>query len=102
PGEQSGSGNVGAPCFGSATRLLADEDAAERRCIDDAQNRSPVLDKCNIDGELAVAADEFLGAVERIDEIETLRHSGDLAGRSGFFRYHRRRWVEPRQSGQND
>src|SRR5438477_6106262 len=66
PGEQSGSGNVGAPCFGSATRLLADEDAAERRCIDDAQNRSPVLDKCNIDGELAVAADEFLGAVERI------------------------------------
>jgi hypothetical protein len=27
-----------------------------------------ILDECDIDGELAVAADEFLGAVERIDK----------------------------------
>ena len=43
---------------------------AERRSEHHAGDRDAVLDERDVDRELAVAADELLGAVERIDEQE--------------------------------
>ena len=42
----------------------------ERRRADDAEQRPAVGHQRNIDGILVVAGDEFLGAVERIDQEE--------------------------------
>ena len=49
---------------------LAEEQAVLCRRIDHAAHRHAVLDFGDVDRELAVAADEFLGAVQRIDQEE--------------------------------
>ncbi len=49
--------------------------------MDHAEHRLAALDQRDIDGELAVAADEFLGAVERVDEPEEIRRrTGQAVG----------------------
>src|SRR5665213_2996162 len=45
-------------------------DQSERRRADNAQKRRPVRHQRDVDRELAAASDEFLGAVERIDQKE--------------------------------
>src|SRR6185437_2351069 len=44
----------------------------ERRDVDHAEDRDAGADQPDVDGELAVAADELLGAVERVDEPEEI------------------------------
>ncbi len=51
------------------------------RDMDDAEDRDAVLDEADIDGELAVAVDELLGAVERVDEPEEGRRRNRQAVR---------------------
>ena len=58
----------------------AGEQAAERRRKDDAERRRAVLDERDVDGELVVPIDEFLGAVERVDQPE---HPADLRDATG-------------------
>ena len=41
--------------------------------VDDAAGRDAVLDQRDVDGEVAAALDELLGAVERVDEEEDRR-----------------------------
>ena len=55
--------------FGAAADQAA-PDQSERRRADDAEQRRAVGDQREIDGELVAAGDEFLGAVERIDQEE--------------------------------
>ena len=40
--------------------------------MDHAEQWPPTLDERDIDGELAIAAEEFLGPVERVDQPEAL------------------------------
>src|SRR3954468_15683871 len=54
-------------------------DQPERGRADDAEQRRPVGYERQIDGEFVAAGDEFLGAVERIDQEETF-----LIGRRGL------------------
>ncbi len=42
----------------------------EGRRVDYSEHWSPILDESDVDGEFAVAGDELLGAVDRIDEKE--------------------------------
>jgi hypothetical protein len=42
----------------------------ERRAVDDAEDRDPVLDQGDENGEFAAPGDEFLGPVERVDGPE--------------------------------
>jgi hypothetical protein len=44
---------------------------AQHRHVHHAQHRAVAINERDIDGEFAVAVDEFLGAVERIDQPET-------------------------------
>src|ERR1022692_677347 len=40
----------------------------EYRRVHHAQNSAALLDQCNIDREFAIAFDELLGAIQRIDQ----------------------------------
>ncbi len=67
----------------NVTEVIAPHD----RDVDDTQDRFVAAYQCDVDGKLAVALDEFLCAVKRIDEPE-YRPAGslrDIDG-SGFFR----------------
>ncbi|KDX38553.1 hypothetical protein AC96_5203 [Escherichia coli 2-156-04_S4_C2] len=46
---------------------------------------APLLDQGDVDGELAIAADEFLGAVQGIDQPETRGRRGQSAPACGLF-----------------
>ncbi len=52
--------------------------------MDDAQQRPAVLDQRDVDGELALALDELLGAVEGVDQPE--RPAGNLGNVAGVHR----------------
>ena len=54
------------------------EEAGPGRGVDDAAGRDAVLDQRDVDGEVAAALDELLGAVERVDEEED-RRAGAVA-----------------------
>src|SRR5690606_3733792 len=49
-------------------RDVARVERISHRYVDDAENRALILDQCDVDGELAIARDEFLRAVQGIDE----------------------------------
>src|SRR3546814_12921572 len=51
-----------------ATAELAMPQLAGHRRLDHAEHRDAVVDQGDIDGELAIALDEFAGAVERIHQ----------------------------------
>ena len=56
-------------------RAAADDaapDQSERRRADDAEQRRAVGHQRQIDGEFVAAGDEFLGAVERVDQEEAV------------------------------
>ena len=60
---------------------------AEGRGVDDAQDGFTVFDQRDVDGEIVVAANEFAGAVEGVDQNEaTGRNVGDAAGGHFFLR----------------
>ena len=63
---------------------------AGHRLLDQAEAGDAVLDQRDVDGELAVALDEFAGAVERIHQPEGPPPAapGNVDG-SGFLRQHR-------------
>jgi hypothetical protein len=72
-------------------RAAADDtgkEAPERRGQHGAEHRPAIFDERDVDGELAVAADEFLGAVERIDEPEAAPDLGHVAGGDRFLGHH--------------
>src|SRR5262245_21862401 len=65
---------------------LTGEGNAECRRINNARKRYSIPDKSDVDREFLSLVDEFLGAIERVDEEEgfavDIRNS---AGRYGFF-----------------
>ncbi len=63
----------------SAVAGMAAIGLVERRQMHDAEHRHAAFDQRDVDGELAVARDELLGAVERIDQPEALRRLGGQA-----------------------
>ena len=81
---------------------LTPEEALQGRCIDDTGDRHTVLDQRDVDREFAILRNEFLGAVERIDEKEPVRHFGDRASGGGFFRDHRNGGIEFGKARQDD
>ena len=85
-------------------RAAADQpapDQSERGGADDAEQRRPFGHQRQIDREFVAAGDEFLGAVERIDQKEAA-----AIGRPGLFDallgQHRYLRGQPRQSLGND
>ena len=56
---------------------------APRRRVDDTNDRYARPNERDIDGEVAALVDEFLGAVERVDQKERVAH---LAGRRALAR----------------
>ncbi len=76
------------PCPGGAA-----PQQAEGRGEHHPRHRAVRLDEGEIDGELRAAGEEFLRAVERIDQQEAL---GQRGGRGGIFLAHHR---DPRQGG---
>ena len=105
---------VGAPGHDRARRAAAQP--AERRAgalavarqtlnrhVDDAQHRTAAVDQPNVDGELAVPAQVFTRAVERIDEPETAtRDIGRYPRRDLLFRHHRYLRRQMSQALQDD
>src|SRR5271157_2510892 len=69
----------------SACERLARQPSEGGR-VDRAGDRPSLLDQRDIDRELAVAGDEFLRPVERIDQQESLPAGDGLALRRRFFR----------------
>lgn len=68
------------------TVLNRDETGGEGRREHDAGNGRAVADEGDVDGESAAAGDEFLGAVERIDEEEQAAGNvWDIAGGDCLF-----------------
>ena len=58
-----------------------------------------MLDQADIDGELAVPGDEFLGAVERVDQPERrIADVGDLARGHRLLGHDRDRWGQLAQA----
>ena len=57
----------------------------ERRRIDRAGDRPAAFDQRDVDGELAVAGDEFARPVERIDQDEPFRDGDRRAGGGRLF-----------------
>ena len=55
----------------------------------DAERWRTVFHQRDIDGELAIAFDEFLRAVERIDHEEAIAKDGDASRSGTLFRQHR-------------
>ena len=47
---------------------VADEDLVQDRCADHSKAGPAALDQGDVDGELAIAIDELLGAVQRIHQ----------------------------------
>ena len=76
---------------GNAFRADADQsapDQAQRRRADHAEQRHAIVEQGDVDGKFVAAVDEFLGAVERVDQEEAAiecwcRHIGALFGQSG-------------------
>ena len=66
-----------------------------------AQHRQAVFDQCDVDGELAIALDELLGAVQRVHQPEAVTHLGRVAGGHGLFGHHRDVRGQRRQPGQD-
>ncbi|MNE57010.1 hypothetical protein D3C80_1519540 [compost metagenome] len=48
--------------------LAAIPELVQHRGIDQSPDRPAMVDQCNVHGELAVAGDEFLGAIQRIHQ----------------------------------
>ena len=59
-----------------------------------------MLDQRDVDGEIAVAADELLGAVERIDQEEAIGSGRHPAGRHALLGHHRHLRRKPFESGE--
>ena len=76
---------------------------ADRRREHDAEHGAPLLDERDVHRELAVALQEFLRAVERVDEPEARPSTTRRGiGRRGFFRQHGQRSVERSDSLRDD
>ena len=58
-----------------------------RRRVNKAETREPVLDQPDIDGEVGARLDEFLGAVQRVDQEERPAQGSFPVG-CGFLRHH--------------
>ena len=69
-GERRRAGAVRAGLLRRAAVGVGVEEAALRGGVDDAAGGDAVLDQRDVDGEVAAALHEFLGAVERVDEEE--------------------------------
>jgi len=68
-----------------AARQAAGEDAPVRRTIDKSHHRAAILDPRDIDGIIRAALDEFLGAVQRVDQPEGIRRRLGQPARGGLF-----------------
>jgi hypothetical protein len=55
---------------------------------DHAAHRNAVHDLGDVDRELAIAVDEFAGAIQRVHQEEAVRDSGDAPGGGFLFRHH--------------
>ena len=85
-----------------AAPRLATEKAAQGRCQDDAGYRRSLVDQGDIDGEFAIAAEELLGAVERVNEIETLAGLRNEAGGGRFLGNYRNVGILALETGKNN
>ena len=72
-GERAGGRAEGAGLLLRAAGGVGVEEAVLGRGVDDAAGGDAVLDQRDVDGEVAAALDELLGAVERVDEEEDRR-----------------------------
>ena len=61
-------------------RHVADEKPRRHGCIDDAHHRHAIANERDVDREVADPLNEFLGAVERIDEEKLAADRGQAAG----------------------
>jgi len=79
--------------FIGVARPVAEEHALLGGRIDNAGDGPTVFDERDVDRELAVLVDEFLGPVERVDEKEAMPElrnvssGGRLFGYDGNFRH---------------
>src|SRR6516162_1877449 len=69
--------------------------------VDQAEARTAILDQSDIDGEVAAFLDEFLGAVERIDEKEAGAEI-ELFSQARLLRHHSHIGSESVESAEND
>lgn len=60
-----------------------------------------MLDQADVDGEIVAASDEFLGAVQRIDEEERTVHVGHAAGGGLLLRDDRNMRRDLAQAGED-
>ena len=65
-----GLGGGAVPLHVRGVRGIAEVRDSDGGGVDDAQHRLARSDQCDIDGELAIAADELLGTVQGVDEPE--------------------------------
>ena len=82
--------------------FAAEPQAIERGRIDRAGDRHAAFDERDVDGELAVAGDEFAGPVERIDQDEALGDLDRLARRRRLLGDDRDRRRQPSQTLADD
>ena len=85
--------------FRATGRDVADIHLLARRHADDTQRRARTLHERDVDGELAVLGQEFLGSVERIDQ-PVGRPRGPLgrAGQAAFLGHDRQLRRQTRQA----
>jgi hypothetical protein len=70
---------------GPGASLVTHENVPGRRGQHHAHHRSPVFHQGNIDRELTVALDEFLGSVQRVDHEIALAQYWNDAGGNAFL-----------------
>ncbi len=68
----------------------------------EAQHRAPVADERDVDGELPVATDELLGAVDRVDHPEACAHIRNMPSRNSLLCNDRYLGSQPTQAGEDD
>ncbi len=77
-------------------------DFRERRGIDHSKHRYTVFDQGDVDGEVPVLGQKFLGPIQGIHEKKgAISSIGDDAGSHRLFRHHRNIGCEPRQPSEN-
>lgn len=97
-------GPLEGPGFGFAVvpDFPAPIDLFEGWCGNHAEHRAAVLDQGDVDGELAVLLQEFLGSVERVDQEVPRTCRRQLAGFDRFFGHHRNVGELFRKARKND
>src|SRR6266481_4155363 len=98
----AGDGSALATAFGERLQMgRAGKETIQRRSKDNAQDRIAVFNQAYIDGEFAISAQEFFGAIQRIDQPKPLPNIRNLPFCGGFFRNGREVRCEFSQSFQN-